>query len=304
MTAWFTRHLQTMIGALGRLSQFPVASLFTMLVIGIALALPACLHMFIDNAQRASAGWNRSVDVSIYLKLGTSPTDARSLADRLQQRRDIQSVDLILAEEALKEFRRNSGFGNALDALADNPLPHTVVVTPKADQASPSQLDTLAADIRGLPNIELVQLDTAWVQRLQAILAALRRAIFLAAALLGLGVIVIVGNTIRLDIYNRRDEIEITKLIGASNGFVRRPFLYTGLWYGIGGGVLAALLSFIVLAVLAEPVARIAGLYGSDYRLSGMDLASLGTLTLSGALLGWLGSFLAASRHLNEIEPK
>jgi cell division transport system permease protein len=304
MSAWLLRHVQTMVGALGRLSAQPFATALTMLVIGIALALPACLHLFIDNAQRASASWNRSVELSIYLRTTARAEDAQRIASRLQQRRDLAEVNVVLADEALKQFRRDSGFGEALDALEENPLPHTITVTPQPQHATPDHLESLAAEIRQLPEVELVQLDTAWVQRLQAILNALRRAILVAASLLGLGVIVIVGNTIRLDIYNRRDEIEITKLLGASNGFVRRPFLYTGFWYGLGGGTLAAILGLIVLAVLAEPVARVAGLYGSDFRLSGLSARNLAALVLAGAVLGWLGSFLASSRHLREIQPR
>jgi cell division transport system permease protein len=220
------------------------------------------------------------------------------------QRRDVEKVDLITADQALEEFGRDSGFGPALKALKDNPLPHTLVVTPRSEDAAAAHLDSLASDLRRLPEVDLVQLDTAWVQRLQAILDAIQRGVLLAAALLALGVILIVSNTIRLDIFGRRDEIEITKLVGGSDGFVRRPFLYTGVWYGLGGGVCAAAVTFIVLAVLSEPVARIAGLYGSHFRLEGLSVAGLGLLIGSGAALGWFGSFLSTSRHLRDIEPR
>jgi cell division transport system permease protein len=304
MSAWLARHIQTLVGALGRLGAQPVATFMTMLVIGIALALPACLHLFIDNAQQASSGWDRAIDLSIYLKDGTTEQQAREVRQRLAQRRDVGAVKLITAQEALKNFRQDSGFGPALDALTENPLPHTLVVTPRAGDLSAAHLESLAADIRALSEVELVQLDTAWVQRLHAILSALQRAVLLAAVLLGAGVVLIVGNTIRLDIYSRRDEIEITKLVGGSDGFVRRPFLYTGVWYGFGGGTLAGIVTLVVVAVLAGPIARLAGLYGSDFRLQGLAPAHLALLLLTGIALGWLGSFVAAGRHLREIEPR
>jgi cell division transport system permease protein len=164
-------------------------------------------------------------------------------------------------------------------------------------------LETLAADLRQLPTVELVQLDTAWVNRLNSILDAIRRSIVVVAALLAAGVLVIVGNTIRLDIQNRRAEIEVTKLVGGSNAFVRRPFLYTGVWYGLGGGLVAWVVAGAIVAALAAPVARIAGLYDSGFRLTGLGLTPSALLIVAGVILGWLGSFIAATRHLRDIEP-
>lgn len=304
MNAWITRHLQTLVGALGRLGGQPLATLMTMLVIGIALALPACLYLFIKNAQDAGKTWDRALDLSVYLKDDVTEQQARGVLDRVRQRRDVEQVELITADQALKEFGHDSGFAPALEALEDNPLPHTLVVKPRSEDAVPTHLDSLAGDLRRLPEVELVQLDTAWVQRLHAILDAIQRGVLLAAGLLGVGVVLIVSNTIRLDIFGRRDEIEITKLVGGSDGFVRRPFLYAGIWYGLGGGVCAAAVTFIVLAVLSEPVARIAGLYGSHFRLEGLSVAGLGVLLGSGSALGWVGSFLSTSRHLRDIEPR
>lgn len=303
MTAWFTRHMQTLVGALGRLSQQKLATLLTMLVIGIALALPACLHLFITNAQTASSDWNRALDISVFLKRGTSEAEARQLLDRMRQRRDVAEVEFISADAALKQFRHDSGFGPAIDALTDNPLPHGLIVHPKAEFATAAHLQELAADVKAWPSVDVVQLDTAWVNRMHAILDAIRRAVLLAAALLGLGVMVIVGNTIRLDIQNRRAEIEVTKLVGGSDAFVRRPFLYSGFWYGVGGGIIAWLLSAIAVGVLREPVSRIAGLYGSSFQINGLDWRASGVLVGSAILLAWLGSYVAATRHLKDIEP-
>jgi cell division transport system permease protein len=303
MTAWLTRHAQTMVGSLGRLSQQKLSTLLTMLVIGIALALPTCLHLFVTNAQRATGDWNRAVDISVFLKRPTSLDEARRIVERVRQRRDVAEVEFISADEALKDFRRSSGFGEAIDALKDNPLPHALIVRPTTEYATPEALDSLSSSLREIPSVDVVQLDTAWVERLNAILSAIARAIVIATAVLALGVLVIVGNTIRLDIQNRRAEIEITKLVGGSDGFVRRPFLYSGVWYGLGGAFLAWVIVAIVVSSLREPIGRIAALYGSQFNLLALDLRSSLALLGAGVSLGWLGSFLAATRHLRHIEP-
>ena len=303
MTAWLMRHLQTSIGSLGRLAQHKLATTLTILVIGIALALPACLHLLVTNAQIATGNWNRAVDLTVFLKRPTSAEEARRTAERIRQRRDVAEAQLIVADEALKEFRRDSGFGDAIDALNENPLPHTIVVRPAPTYTNTANLQSLAADVRALPSVEVVQLDTAWVDRLNAILEAFQRGLILAAAVLGLGVMVIVGNTIRLDIQNRRDEIEVTKLVGGSDAFVRRPFLYNGFWYGLGGALIAWVITLVAIAVLREPIGKLAGLYGSSFELGVLGPEASGILLASGIALGWLGSYIAATRHLRKIEP-
>jgi cell division transport system permease protein len=303
VSAWFVRHLQTLVGSLGRLSQQKLATLFTMLVIGIALALPTCLHVLVTNAQRATGSWNRALDMSVFLQRPTSVAEATQIADRIRQRRDVADVQLITAEAALREFRRDSGFGGAIDALNENPLPHAVIVRPAENYVSAEALESLADSIRALPSVDIVQLDTGWVDRLNAILGAIGRAVVVATVVLALGVLAIVGNTIRLDIQNRRAEIEVTKLVGGSDAFVRRPFLYNGIWYGLGGALLAWIITAGIVAALREPVGRVALLYGSSFEVAPLDLPSSIRLLLTGAVLGWLGSFLAASRHLRDIEP-
>lgn len=307
MSAWFSRHLQNLVGALGRLLQQPLANSLTVFVIGISLALPACLHVFVGNAQSLSGHWNRALDISVYLKKSVDAPAAERLADKLKKRKDVAELRLINAEEALKEFREYSGFGAALDALTDNPLPHVLVITPVTVQTESMDLDgrlaALATELRSLPESELVQLDTAWVQRLSAMLDAARRAIVMIAVLLALGVMVIVSNTIRLDIQNRRDEIEIAKLVGAGNAFVRRPFLYSGFWYGLMGGLLAVLIVTLTVGVLSGPVQRIAGLYGSSFALQGLSLRHAAAVLLAGVGVGWLGSLIATNRHIRHIEP-
>ena len=304
MKQWLERHLQTLVGSLGRLWQQPFSALLTVLVIGIALALPACLHVLVQNVRAASGGWSNALDVSVYMKPGTSLDDTKRAAERIGKRRDVASVAVVKADDALAEFRRNSGFGEALDALKDNPLPHALIVRPAQEFRGPGQVGGLVAELKRLPGVDIVQLDTEWVSRFNAILDIVRRIVLLAAALFALGILVIVGNTIRLDIENRRDEIEVTKLVGGSDAFVRRPFLYSGAWYGLGGGLIAWLVVAVVILILGEPVRRIAGLYGSNYALQGLGAAGVGALVIGGIALGWLGSYIAATRELRGIEPK
>ena len=304
MNQWFERHVQTLVGSLGRLWQQPFATMLTIVVIGIALALPACLHVLVQNVRVASGGWNSALDISVYMKPDASLDQAKRAAERIRQRRDVDEVTLVEADAALAEFRRNSGFGAALDALKTNPLPHALVVRPDAEYREAGRVQELSNELKKIDGVDIVQLDTEWVSRFNAILDVIRRGVFLAAVLFALGILVIIGNTIRLDIENRRGEIEVTKLVGGSDAFVRRPFLYNGVWYGLAGGLIAGLIVAIVVAVLSAPVQRIAGLYGSQFELQGVGFIGWVALLLGGALLGWLGSFIVATRELREIEPK
>ncbi|MBP6106749.1 MAG: permease-like cell division protein FtsX [Steroidobacteraceae bacterium] len=304
MNQWFERHVQTLVGSLGRLWQQPFATMLTIVVIGIALALPACLHVLVQNVRVASGGWNSALDISVYMKPNATLDQAKRAAERIRQRRDVDEVTLIEADAALAEFRRNSGFGAALDALKNNPLPHALVVRPDAEYREAGRVQELSNELKKVDGVDIVQLDTEWVSRFNAILDVIRRGVFLAAGLFALGILVIIGNTIRLDIENRRDEIEVTKLVGGSDAFVRRPFLYNGVWYGLAGGLIAGLIVATVVAVLGAPVQRIAGLYGSQFELQGVGVIGWVALLFGGALLGWLGSFIVATRELREIEPK
>jgi cell division transport system permease protein len=304
MKQWLERHTQTLVGSLGRLWTQPFATLLTILVIGIALALPACLHVLVQNVRAASGGWGNALDISVYMKTDATLEQAKQAQKRIEQRRDVDEVTLVEADAALAEFRKSSGFGEALDALKDNPLPHALVVRPAEEFRDPATVDGLTAELRKIDGVDIVQLDTAWVSRFNAILDVVRRVVLLAAGLFALGILVIVGNTIRLDIENRRDEIEVTKLVGGSDGFVRRPFLYNGVWYGLGGGLVAWLTVTVVIALLGEPVQRIAGLYGSSFQLHGLGLEGSAVLLAGGVLLGWLGSFIAATKEIRGIEPK
>jgi cell division transport system permease protein len=303
LKSWLSRHAQTLIGSLGRIVHQPTGALLTMAVIGVALALPLFLTVFLDNSRAATANLNQGFDISVYLKKQAARSRAPALAELWRRRSDVASVRVIPADAALVEFRQRSGFGAALDALTDNPLPDTLVVTPALSASTPSGVAALEQVLTASDDVDTVQVDSAWVNRLTTWLDILRRIVWLAAALLGLAVVLVVGNTIRLDILNRRSEIEVMKLVGATDGFARRPFLYSGVWYGLGGGGIAVSIVAIAIGLLTQPVNTLAGLYGSDFRLHGMTLtAALGVLGIA-VTLSWLGSWLAASRHIRAIEP-
>ncbi len=299
---YFRLHAQNLLGSLGRLARQPLASLLTVAVIGIAMALPAGLDVLVTNARALSAGWASAVDFSVYLEPGQPLARAETLAAEARGHADVVAVEVISADEALAQLSQFTGMQAALEALSDNPLPHTLVVRPRPG-LSAEAVGRLADGFETLEGIDLVQLDTAWVERFLAIVDIARRASGIILLLLGFAVVVIVGNTIRLDIENRRSEIEVMKLIGGSDGFIRRPFLYGGLWYGVIGGLLAVVFNASALLALAGPVQRLAGLYGTDFALQGPGLSGLGMLVGGGALLGWLGAWVATSRHLRDIEP-
>jgi len=303
LSIWLSRHASNCLAALGRIMRQPFASFLTILVIAVTLALPAAMHLVIKNARSISGGWDSALDFSLYLKPGVTRAQAERLADIIEQRADVDLVTLIPADEALADFKEQSGFGAALDHLAENPLPHTLVVRPGSSMTSDSVM-LLNEELANLPETDFVQVDTEWVQRFLVILDMLQRAIMVGSLLLGAAIIVIIGNTIRLDIQNRREEIEVTKLIGASNAFVRRPFLYSGFWYGLGGGGLALILVGYGIYMLGEPAGRLAGLYNSSYRLLSLDLRESATIVGTGVLLGLGGSWLAVARHLRRIEPR
>jgi cell division transport system permease protein len=303
LRAWAVNHLQTSLASLGRLYGAPGSSFMTVAVIGIALALPTGLDVMIANASRLSGAWDGQARISMFLKKGVAGDKATALAQRVRERPDVSAVEVITPRQALAEFKAHSGFAAAVDALATNPLPAVLVVHPALSASSPAAASALAEGLRALPQADSVQLDTRWLRRLRAILELVRRAILIISILLAAAVIIITGNTIRLDIQNRRHEIEVTKLVGATNSFIRRPFLYTGLWYGLLGGLSAWLLVSIGLWLLAGPVGHLAGLYGTTFSLSGVGAGTGLGLLMAGAGLGWLGAWLSVARHLHAIEP-
>ena len=300
---WLARHAGTCVAESGRIVRHPFSTFMIVLVIGVTLALPAAVNLVVKNARAISGSWDNALDFAVFLEQGITESEAAGLARLIGQRADVDSVQFISASEALADFRAQSGFGAALDQLPDNPLPHTLVVRPSAGNTSASMV-LLQEELANLPETEHVQVDTEWVQRFHAILDIVRQAIAIGAALLGVAIVVIIGNTIRLDIENRREEIEVTKLIGASNAFVRRPFLWTGFWYGLFGGLMALALVYYGLFLLEAPVARLAGLYQANIAIASMALGEALAIIGVAVLLGLFSASFTAARHMRRLEPR
>jgi cell division transport system permease protein len=273
-------------------------------VIAVALALPGGLWMLLTNAQRATGGWGSGARISVYLEPGMEAEAVERAGQRIEARDDLEIVQRLSADAALEEFRSLAGMERALEALEHNPLPPVVVVVPgDTVERNANALESITAELEEIEGVDRAQLDLEWVERLYALLSLLERTVTAVGVLLGLGVLLIVGNTIRLEILNRRSEIEVTKLIGASDAFIRRPFLYRGLLYGLGGGIVAWGLLTLGRVLLAGPTERLAAAYGSTFRLQGLGTDESALLISAGAVLGLLGSCVAVGRHLREIEP-
>jgi cell division transport system permease protein len=304
VSIWLERHAQSLLGSLGRLARAPFATGLTIAVIGVALALPAALYVVVVNIEAATAGLDETVQLSVYLEIPTSESEARKTAKDIAAQSGVREAELVSPEEGLEEFQALSGMGEALEALPQNPLPWVVRVRPSRPYDSADAVKALAAELEKVPRVDLVEADTEWIQRLHAIRDALEQLVLLVAAALGAGVAAVVGNTIRLEINARRAEIEVTKLVGGSDAFVRRPFLYSGVWQGLGGGLVAVGLIFVALAVLEPEVARVAAAYGSRFALRGLTIREWPLVVAAGFLLGLVGAWLAAAYHLRRIDPR
>lgn len=301
--AWLQHHRLSAADSLHRLLDHPFSSLMTWLVIGIALALPVGLDVALDNAAALGERWDSPTQISLFLDLGVEESAAREMMAQLQQRENIAAVELVTRDDALAEFSALSGFSDVVQNLDDNPLPHLLLVTPATELEQPAIL-TLRGQLAGDEQVAEAVLDMEWLQRLDALMSLGRRGVLAVGALLLLGVVLILGNTIRLAIENRREEIIIVKLVGGSNAFVRRPFLYTGLWYGVGGGLVSGLLVSAALHFLEIPVGNLAALYQSSFELRGPGLMGVLNLVILGGILGLAGAWLAVSRHLSAVEPR
>ncbi|MDI9243969.1 permease-like cell division protein FtsX [Marinobacter sp. CHS3-4] len=302
-TSYFGHHRKVAADSARRLWQSPVASIMTWTVMGVALALPVALMLLLTSLQGVSAGWESSARVTAYLEQDVSLGQAEALKQKVSEDSRVAEVELIDRDAALADFRASSGLEDALDYLNDNPLPHTLLVTPGDGSRTADGIQTLLAVVEGLDGVEQVQVDLGWLQRLNAMTELLERAVWALAILLSAAVVLVIGNTVRLSIENRRDEILVAKLVGGTDGFVRRPFLYTGAFFGLGGGVVAWILLQMSLWWLSGPVERLAGLYRSDFSLSGLTFDGVLALIIVAMLLGWLGAWVAVKRHLDDIEP-
>ncbi|UJB15586.1 permease-like cell division protein FtsX [Xanthomonas translucens] len=292
---WWDHHLHSIVYSLGRAMRKPWATLLTMAVMALALALPLGLSIALDNLKQFAGSVQQSRDINVFLKTGVDAAAANTLATTLRGRADVAAVALRTPEQGMAELRDSAGLGDALDALDDNPLPTLLIVTPAAADDAP-----LAAALSALPQADLVQHDALWRKRLDRWLRFGERLVQVLSVLLGAGAALVVGNTVRLDIQSRREEIGVLQLLGASDGFIRRPFLYLGAWYGFGAGVLALGLIAASGLALGPPLAELADSYGSHFALHGLDALHSGLVLLGTLLLGWLGAWLVTGHFLRQ----
>lgn len=298
---WFSDHLDSGVDSLTRLLRSPFQSLMTILVIAVALCLPSVLYVAVKSVDTGISHIQKTADISVYFKVGTEDQLSQNIQADILAMNAVEAVRFLTSDQALEEFQSYSGLGDALLYLEENPLPPTLLVTPKVDS---DQIELLLESIRQFDSVDQVEFDYLWLKRLESLISILERAVVVLTALLSLGVILILGNTIRLEIENRREEIVVVKLVGGTNAFVRRPLLYSGIWYGALGALLAWFLTNLFSLLLSGPLSKLGELYFRDLSLTGLNSIDLLGLVFIGLLLGLLGAWLSAARHLAEIEPR
>jgi cell division transport system permease protein len=301
VTAYLLHHLQSLLFSLRKIYQAPTTTIMTVAVIGITLSLPGGFYLFLKNIDAISGDFRSSTQISVYLDLKLNEKQARNLERQIADMDSVSGTRFISREQSLQDFRRDSGFGKSIDTLSSNPLPHTIVV-------EPGEIDTfavrnLANSLQAMPGVKIAKLDTEWLERLYTIIEIARRSVVIITILFAFAVLLIIGNTIRLDIQNRYQEIIVTKLIGATDAFIRRPFLYGGVWYGLLGGIISWLIVEIGYLAISGPLERLNLLYKSDMNLITFSFQDFIILIAASTLLGLAGSWIAVARHLNQIEP-
>lgn len=297
-----SHHKEAVNFSLSRLWQSSMSTWITLAAIAIALSLPSSLYLLLKNLKTLTDDKREVPTISLFMKQNTSEQQARDQGELIEELPEIDKVLLVPRDEALEDFRKITGFAEALETLDENPLPHVLVVTPHIKLIGDSGLDMekLAKKLENFPEIDLVQMDIEWVKRLRGILNITERAILLISVLLALTVLLVIGNTIKLNIENRKEEIEVSKLIGATTAYIRRPFLYSGIWYGLFGGIISLVFVHLALLFLVSPVNDLAQLYGSNFSISGLGIKITLYILLFSSLLGLVGAWIAVGSHLRK----
>ncbi|GBG15587.1 cell division transport system permease protein [Novimethylophilus kurashikiensis] len=299
MQAWIHAHQQALTLVLKKLRSAPFAHLVMAAVIGAALSLPAGLYMVLANLGNAAADIETDPQITLFMTLGANDAATKEIDNRLHKHSGIREYRFVSRETAWHDLQERNGVQGALNGLEKNPLPDAFIV--HVSSSDPATADALQKEFSAWPQVEHVQLDAAWVKRLYTLLKLGEKAVMILAVLLGFALIAIIGNTIRLQILTQREEIEVSKLIGATDRFIRRPFLYAGALQGVLGGVTAWLILFVALYIFNQSVEELAQLYASDFRLHPLGLQASLILIVSAALLGWLGSYWSVSRYLSKL---
>ena len=300
---FFVRHIQQAMASMGEVWRNPISSLMTMAVLGVSLSLPAALQVVVKNAEVVTQSWDNAAQISLFIEPTRSEKSIESFITRVRAYPEVNDVGYISRKMALDEFQRLSGFGDALAYLDDNPLPAVVTVTPTLNNASPNRAKDLLSKLQQEPEVSFGRLDIEWLERLQALVNVFKSGVFAIALLLVCAVILVIGNTIRLSIMNRRSEIEIMKLVGATESFIQRPFLYTGIWYGVIAGLIAGIIVNMLVWYLDSSILELLDLYDTTGSLQSLSGHEMLMLILFASFLGWLGSYISVKQHLKRIEP-
>jgi len=302
MNTWLSLHWHAFFLALRRLASTPYASLLNIIVIGVAFSLPTGVYILLENLQTFSGQTSGEPQLSLFLELDTDKAMIAKIESRLKQHPQVANFQFISKDSALKQLKQGSGLTDVVDSLTQNPLPDAFIINAKS--AAPEVLEQLRAEIQKWPKAEHVQLDSAWTKRLEALLKLGQLAVLILTALLSFALVVVTFNTIRLQILTKRDEIEVSKLIGATSGFIRRPFLYFGAIQGVAGGVIAWLIIAIVIHLINSELTNLVQLYAIDLHLYHLSFEDSISLLLFSSWLGWIGAWLSVASHLWQIEPK
>lgn len=297
-------HFRQALSSIGELVRTPVATVMTVAVLGLSITLPTTLYILVKNFDKVRADTQQAAEISVFIRQDVSIADIQQLQRRLNTWPEIEEVAFVSAEQAMNEFKQNSGFGEALGYLDDNPLPNVMLIYPDDKHSSPTAAKVLLDKLLQEREIELGKLDIEWLKRLHAILAAANELVTMVAVLLFVSVVLIVGNTIRLDIFNKRNEILVMKLVGATDSFIQRPFLYTGMWYGILGALMAWITVALLLWWMDNSIAEILSLYRQEFDLQGLDLGAMLSMLLLSIAMGLVGSAISVRRYVAQIEPK
>ncbi|MFA6053059.1 MAG: permease-like cell division protein FtsX [Methylobacter sp.] len=297
-------HAHALFSSLGRLVASPFTSVLTVVVLAVAISLSSGFYLLVANLQQLAGNLEASNQISLFLKYETSNAKANSLADSIRKNPGVQEVKLITKEQALKEFQAYSGFGEAVKALEKNPLPFVIQVLPKNSLENEKAIETLLGSLKQEAEVDFAQLDMRWVERLQSIMEVARRGVMSLSLLLGVAVLFITGNTIRLELHNRRDEVVIAKLVGATDGFIQRPFLYSGFWMGFFSGVTAWFIVTVTMLILKQPVERLSGLYDGAFHILFLGFMETLTLLAISSVLGVAGSWIVLHFQLQKLKPE
>jgi cell division transport system permease protein len=302
-SAWLLSHRRAFLFALAQWRTAPLGAFFTVLALAIALALPSGALVLLQNARQLTAQWQGGSQISLYLQKESSSEEVDALISLLKEREGVEQVIYLSSEMALAEFGEGTGFHDALALLEENPLPPVLILHLVSFQNSPERLESLYQDLMEFEKVEQIDMDMEWMNRLALLIDAVQRTGWILTAMVLLGVVLIIGNTIRLDIANQQTEIMIIKRVGGTNAFIRRPFLYVGCCYGLGGGVLAWILMALAIRLIAAPLNQLADSFQSSFQFHGLTLLNGVALLFVALLSGLMGAWIAVTQHLRRIEP-